>query len=104
MCDTMSYIFFSSRRRNTRLQGDWSSDVCSSNLTRVRIPSPDDVRGHYLVRETLETQAAKLFATVASPAERLGLQKKIGRASCRERGKISVVAVSLNKKNNTYTT
>src|SRR5256885_12271413 len=25
-------IFFSSRRRHTRLQGDWSSDVCSSDL------------------------------------------------------------------------
>src|SRR5256885_4077998 len=24
-------IFFSSRRRHTRLQGDWSSDVCSSD-------------------------------------------------------------------------
>src|SRR5256885_4516345 len=26
------YFFFSSRRRHTRLQGDWSSDVCSSDL------------------------------------------------------------------------
>src|SRR5256885_1484344 len=25
------YYFFSSRRRHTRLQGDWSSDVCSSD-------------------------------------------------------------------------
>src|SRR5256885_6124021 len=24
-------VFFSSRRRHTRLQGDWSSDVCSSD-------------------------------------------------------------------------
>src|SRR5256885_1403492 len=32
---TRSYgmpFFFSSRRRHTRLQGDWSSDVCSSDL------------------------------------------------------------------------
>src|SRR5205807_10036030 len=28
------YFFFSSRRRHTRLQGDWSSDVCSSDLAR----------------------------------------------------------------------
>src|SRR2546426_12276260 len=28
----MSIFFFSSRRRHTRLQGDWSSDVCSSDL------------------------------------------------------------------------
>src|SRR5256885_6246375 len=25
-------FFFSSRRRHTRLQGDWSSDVCSSEV------------------------------------------------------------------------
>src|SRR5256885_6130008 len=28
-------FFFSSRRRHTRLQGDWSSDVCSSDLKEV---------------------------------------------------------------------
>src|SRR5256885_11040689 len=28
-------FFFSSRRRHTRLQGDWSSDVCSSDLQKV---------------------------------------------------------------------
>src|SRR5256885_4003043 len=28
----MGCFFFSSRRRHTRLQGDWSSDVCSSDL------------------------------------------------------------------------
>src|SRR2546426_4470479 len=30
------FFFFSSRRRHTRLQGDWSSDVCSSDLQRWR--------------------------------------------------------------------
>src|SRR5256885_5135006 len=29
------FFFFSSRRRHTRLQGDWSSDVCSSDLRLV---------------------------------------------------------------------
>src|SRR2546426_8541746 len=29
----MLFFFFSSRRRHTRLQGDWSSDVCSSDLS-----------------------------------------------------------------------
>src|SRR5256885_6516440 len=28
------FFFFSSRRRHTRLQGDWSSDVCSSDLAQ----------------------------------------------------------------------
>src|SRR5256885_12919965 len=31
-CSDMFFFFFSSRRRHTRLQGDWSSDVCSSDL------------------------------------------------------------------------
>src|SRR2546426_12101221 len=30
------FFFFSSRRRHTRLQGDWSSDVCSSDLKPMR--------------------------------------------------------------------
>src|SRR5256885_8720346 len=30
-CITRVAFFFSSRRRHTRLQGDWSSDVCSSD-------------------------------------------------------------------------
>src|SRR5256885_15399408 len=30
-----TYFFFSSRRRHTRLQGDWSSDVCSSDLRLI---------------------------------------------------------------------
>src|SRR5437899_7850867 len=29
------FFFFSSRRRHTRCLSDWSSDVCSSDLTRV---------------------------------------------------------------------
>src|SRR6266446_7836859 len=37
LCDThglaqFDFFFFSSRRRHTRLQGDWSSDECSSDL------------------------------------------------------------------------
>src|SRR5256885_10620150 len=30
-----NFFFFSSRRRHTRLQGDWSSDVCSSDLLTI---------------------------------------------------------------------
>src|ERR1039457_7483323 len=36
-------VFFSSRRRHTRIQGDWSSDVCSSDLytsLHARSPAP----------------------------------------------------------------
>src|SRR5699024_12788644 len=35
----MLLFFFSSRRRHTRSKRDWSSDVCSSDLTRFVILS-----------------------------------------------------------------
>src|SRR5688500_19646986 len=41
------FFFFSSRRRHTRLQGDWSSDVCSSDLRRWQfLPA-----GHLLLHD-----------------------------------------------------
>src|SRR5256885_5250979 len=36
-------FFFSSRRRHTRLQGDWSSDVCSSDLAFRQLTGQQDV-------------------------------------------------------------
>src|SRR6266850_7193445 len=36
------FFFFSSRRRHTRLQGDWSSDVCSSDLAGDEPHGPND--------------------------------------------------------------
>src|SRR5437016_6725034 len=33
------FFFFSSRRRHTRLVSDWSSDVCSSDLTSPALRS-----------------------------------------------------------------
>src|SRR5256885_12172030 len=42
----MSFFFFSSRRRHTRLQGDWSSDVCSSDLGQ-----PNELHVREVLRE-----------------------------------------------------
>lgn len=47
--------------------------------TRVRIPSLEDVKGHYVVREALEVQAAMLFTVVATPGERAELKKLAAR-------------------------
>ncbi len=47
--------------------------------TRVRIPSREDVRGHYMVREALEVQAAMLFASVATADDRNEVQKLAAR-------------------------
>src|SRR5690348_251638 len=35
LADIQDVFFFSSRRRHTRWTGDWSSDVCSSDLNAV---------------------------------------------------------------------
>ena len=43
--------------------------------TRVKIPTEADVRGHYVVREALEVEAAKLFAEKATSQERAELQR-----------------------------
>src|SRR5256885_4198968 len=37
------FFFFSSRRRHTRLQGDWSSDVCSSDLLVWTVNRQDEM-------------------------------------------------------------
>src|SRR5256885_12898235 len=86
-------FFFSSRRRHTRLQGDWSSDVCSSDLLEATV--------YYVVAESI-TNAVK-HAQASTVAVRAGLRdgaieveirddgvggadpRQIGRASCRER-------------------
>src|SRR5438270_10077332 len=41
---SMIFFFFSSRRRHTRFDCDWSSDVCSSDLRHVRLREPGDRR------------------------------------------------------------
>lgn len=38
--------------------------------TRVCIPTPEDIRDSYIIREALESQSARLFVQKASPTER----------------------------------
>jgi GntR family transcriptional regulator, rspAB operon transcriptional repressor len=47
--------------------------------TRVRIPTEEDVRGHYVVREALEVESARLFAEVATAQERTEMQRLAAR-------------------------
>jgi DNA-binding GntR family transcriptional regulator len=41
--------------------------------TRVRIPTPNDIRERYIIREALEMQSARLFCERSSQIERKGL-------------------------------
>src|SRR5438477_88359 len=45
-----------------RLEREGLVESRARSGTRVRIPTTEEVRGHYIVREALETQAARLFA------------------------------------------
>src|SRR5256885_16944770 len=57
----MFVFFFSSRRRHTRLQGDWSSDVCSSDLREAVGELPPHVR---LIRPDDDVDNVDLFRIV----------------------------------------
>src|SRR5256885_10880626 len=90
-------FFFSSRSRHTRLQGDWSSDVCSSDLLRPERDLASGVReADAVIEAVVEDLGVKqrLFAELerAAPAAALLATNtsslsvaEIGRASCRER-------------------
>src|SRR5256885_17244395 len=97
MATTIRTLFFTSRRRHTRLQGAWSSDVCSSDLDelfgeeRLRLELADSGRPEAAVARVERALAAFAGGIV-----------EIGRASCRGRGEISGGAGSLKKKKDAH--
>src|SRR5256885_4211436 len=87
------FFFFSSRRRHTRLQGDWSSDVCSSDLNVMiwlgsgPFPEPLPARaGCFTLLTGVEGLQYWNDAVARWKAEHPAMTvNQIGRASCRER-------------------
>src|SRR2546421_8017697 len=88
------FFFFSSRRRHTRSDRDWSSDVCSSDLSTSTLAGPPFSIAPYYT--SLATNSVAGYGTYAvlcpSGADLISLQSdsqelqvQIGRASCRER-------------------
>lgn len=53
-----------------RLESDGLVESRPRIGTWVRVPTEQDIRGHYVVREALETQSARLYSEKASPIER----------------------------------
>ena len=45
--------------------------------TRVKIPGPEEVRGHYVVREALEAQVARMFVRTATRAQKKLAQSEV---------------------------
>src|SRR5256885_10489966 len=90
-------FFFSSRRRHTRLQGDWSSDVCSSDLKSYVVLRYGCSRRYFSFfccsffarRAKNEQQIGyrpRIFSFCMFFFHAPGKKEKIGRASCREKG------------------
>src|SRR5256885_4770115 len=87
-------FFFSSRRRHTRLQGDWSSDVCSSDLFAPAQAHLDQAFALYdpehhrdLGYHVGDDPGLLALGFAAQTLWYRGYpdQAQIGRASCRER-------------------
>src|SRR5438132_13883895 len=89
------FFFFSSRRRHTRSLCDWSSDVCSSDLSRRRASVERiDRRIDALLRDRPRQHGGRIEVGERGRRRRIGevVGGQIGRASCRERVEISVGA------------
>src|SRR2546430_4113781 len=87
-------FFFSSRRRHTRFDCDWSSDVCSSDLAIFAVAMGRLVgsiqRGGDLAAPLALVGIVFVLLQVLPPIHQvvganLGSRTEIGRASCRER-------------------
>src|SRR5207253_8080541 len=90
------FFFFSSRRRHTRWPRDWSSDVCSSDLsfrfvdrpatmiTPLRLDRNQTRLGNFSFQGIARLKRGATIDQATADAVRL--IPKIGRASCRERG------------------
>src|SRR5256886_3185810 len=88
------FFFFSSRRRHTRFDCDWSSDVCSSDLgpdvpADGRLPFGTLAEGDLPPTKRcsgyakLRSSRRRFFSVTVTPFAIL--KHQIGRASCRER-------------------
>src|SRR5437762_10798439 len=87
------FFFFSSRRRHTRYIGDWSSDVCSSDLSARPDAQPEGWHGHAGCRGRSEERKGGPGAVPCRQVGRRAMHDRprfvhageIGRASWRER-------------------
>src|SRR5207248_5648300 len=92
-------FFFSSRRRHTRSYGDWSSDVCSSDLTTLtgRLMGPPNTTTTCTALRNGRKEP-RPRPEQSAHGQRQAQLLQIGRASCRERVENSEVRVVIENK------
>src|SRR5206468_6421055 len=91
-CRNRRCFFFSSRRRHTRSDRDWSSHVCSSDLCCKRSCTISAIRA---AMWPCGSSSARLATTRDLSCAR---PWKIGRASCRERVEVWAAAEALREE------
>src|SRR5690348_17614515 len=90
------FFFFSSRRRHTRWTGDWSSDVCSSDLDVAHVgrnARQADIKGFQYVKMVLARQGrfaraagvGDVGANDAAQGYQRSEERRVGK-ECRSRG------------------
>src|SRR5205807_4638635 len=80
------FFFFSSRRRHTRLQGDWSSDVCSSDLVLISagVGGDQDVDAEAFLVSRVGPDALHYQHAALEAVERRSEERRVGK-ECRSR-------------------
>src|SRR2546430_5990395 len=77
--DRWCFFFFSSRRRHTRFDCDWSSDVCSSDLSTKYVQAPSkDCHTSYACSGFTVLAHGFLVATVGSFLSQVQSRDKFG--------------------------
>src|SRR5207237_6789536 len=97
-------FLYSRRRRHTRFKCDWSSDVCSSDLTgsfsereaAMYVAQDQGFFRRYGLELTFVHVRSGPIGMAALAAGESQLHEEIGRASCRESGTVAVVGTRDN--------
>src|SRR5256885_11502743 len=76
---TAYLFFFSSRRRHTRLQGDWSSDVCSSDLRDFPVFLHPETHEEYALARTERKSGPGYRGFVVQAAPDVTLEQDLAR-------------------------
>src|SRR3712207_9357913 len=90
------YVFFSSRRRHTRYWRDWSSDVCSSDLSRSRVRAR--ARLDQAFRLSTRWKAAKPGCSARPRTRRQDAAVRLGEGRVGAEGRCRWLADHLKKK------